>query len=156
MGLALTAGTPVLLVAGVLVAGWFTIWAIYAWEAHDATWIVAYGALTLLALVLPAALLVLHGRREAERGPLSPAARRATKALDWACGVFALLLGLLAAPFVVVSGYFAWMFGSDGVLGASVYFACVALALLGEPVVFLVHYDRWRTRNGLGNRHVSA
>lgn len=151
-----TAAGPLLLVAGLLLAGWFTIWAIYAWAARDAAWIASYAALTILALALPMAFLAAHDRWQRTHGRPAPVPGRATRALDLAGGLFATLFVLLALAFVLLSGYFAWMFGSDGLLAASAYFACVGLAMLGEPVVFLFFYGRWRTRNGLDNPQVSA
>jgi hypothetical protein len=141
--------TPLLLIAGLALAGWITTWAIYAWAARDAAWIASYSSATLLALALPVAFLVSYERWQLKQGLYDTASSKATKTLSWACGLLATLFGLLACPFILLSAYFAWMFWSDGLTAASVYFASVALAMLAEPVAFLFFYDRWQTRNGL-------
>lgn len=109
----------------------------------------SYGSATLLALALPVAFLVSYERWQVTHGLYDSPLSKATKNLNWACGLFATLFGLLACPFILLSAYFAWMFWSDGPSAASVYFAFVALAMLAEPVAFLIFYDRWQTRNGL-------
>lgn len=81
------------------------------------------------------------------RGPTSH-----TKTLNWACGLSATLLGVLAAPLSWLIGFVAWGFWSDGALAASIYFSIVALAILAVPVAFLLFYDRWQSRNGLQSR----
>ena len=143
------ATTPLLLVAGLALAGWLTIWAIYAWAARDGVWIMSYGAFTFLALALPVAFLASYDRWQVTRGLYDTARGKATKTLNWGCGLFATLLFIVASPFILLSAYFAFMFWSDGMPAASVYFAVVALAMLAEPVALLLYYDRWQTRNGL-------
>ena len=143
------ATAPLLPVAGLALAGWVTIWAIYAWAARDVVWIVSYGGATFLALALPVAFLAAYDRWQVRQGLYDTARGKSTKTLNWACGLFATLLFLLASPFVLVSAYFAWVLGNDGLPVASVYFAVVALAMFAQPVAFLFYYDRWQTRNGL-------
>lgn len=136
-------------VLGLATSGWMTVWAGYAWAARDVAWLLSYGTATFLALALPVAFLGLYGRWQVRRGLYDTSPRGVTRALNWSCGLFATLLGLLAVPFIVLSAYFAWAFWTDGRAVASVYFAAVALADLAVPVAFLLAYDRWQTRNGL-------
>jgi hypothetical protein len=145
---------PLVFLAGVALAGWITVWAIFAWAAHDTAWIVACAGATLLTLALPVAFLLCYERWQVERGLYGSSPSTAVRTLNGACGLFAALLFLVASPVVLTSAYFAWTAWRDGLPVASGYFACVALATFAEPVAFLVLYDRWQTRNGL--QHSSA
>lgn len=140
--------TPALLAAGFALAAGLTVGATYAWAAQDVAWIVSYGTATLLALVLPLAILVLHERRQVERGDISGPAGASTTPI-WAWELFATLPGLLACPFILLAAWCAWMFWIDGLPAASVYFAFIALAAIADAVAFLVLHERWRTKNGL-------
>jgi hypothetical protein len=145
-----------LFVAGLVAAGWVTLWAVFAWAAGDPLRIVACGAATLSALALPVVFALLLERRQPGRGPDAPSPGAATRTLNRACGLFAALLFLLASPLVLWSGYVAVMSWSDGLPAASAYFAAVALATFAEPVAFLLLYDRWQTRSGLQRPRTAA
>lgn len=93
--------------------------------------------------------LGFYERWQVTHGLHGIASSKGGKTLNWACGLFAALLGLVACPFVLVCAYFAWGFWGDGLPAASVYFALVAGAMLAELVAFLLYYDRWQTRNSL-------
>ena len=123
--------TPALLAAGFALAAGLTVGATYAWAAQDVAWIVSYGTATLLALVLPLAILVLHERRQVERGDISGPAGASTTPI-WAWELFATLPGLLACPFILLAAWCAWMFWIDGLPAASVYFAFIALAAIAD------------------------
>ena len=144
-----SATAPALLVAGLVLAGWITTWSAYAWAAHDGGWLLTYGSATFLALALPVTFLGFFERWQVKHGLDGSSSSNGAKALNWACGLFATLLGLVACPFVLVCAYFTWGFWSDGMPAASVYFAVVAVAMLAELVGFLRYYDRWQTRSGL-------
>jgi hypothetical protein len=143
---------PPTFLVGVALAGWFTSWAPYAWAAREGAWLLSIGSATCLALAVPLAFMALFERWQLSRRLYVSAPNVTTKTVDLACGLFAALLGLLILPLVLFSAYFAWVFWSDGVPGAAVYFAVVALAFLAQPAVFYHYYDRWQTRNHLQQR----
>ena len=156
MNCVLGATTPLLFTAGLALAGWISIWAIYAWAARDGSWVATYGVVTMVALALPVAFVGWYERWQVTHGFHNAAPDRRTKQLNWACGLFATVLGLLALPFIVLCALFAWGFWSDDARAASVYFALVALAMLAAPVAFMHYYDRWQKRNGLHNGKLDA
>ena len=143
------ATTPLLFTAGMALAGWLSIWAIYAWAARDELWIFTFGSVTLLALALPVAFVGCYERWQVRHGLYDAVPGTGTKTLGSTCGLFAALLGLSAFASSLLFAYLAWASWTAGVLAASVYFTIAVLAMLAEPAAFLHYYDRWRTRNGL-------
>ena len=138
-----------LFVAGWALAAWLSIWAVYAWGARDESWLLTYGGVTVLALALPVAYVVGLERWQLRQGLHVDVPTAGLRIVSAACGSLAALLCLVALPAGALSGYLAWMFWTDGMLAASVYFVVVGLALLLEPVALLVHYDRWQAAHGL-------
>ena len=145
----LAAATPLVLTAGLVLAGWLSIWAIYAWVARDGLWIVTYGSVTLLALGLPVVFVGWYDRWQVRHDVHAEAPDAGTRTSSWACGLFATLLTLAGLPLVALCAYLAWGSWHDGAPAASLYFGVVALATLAQPVGFLHYYDRWRARNGI-------
>lgn len=138
-----------LMLAGLGVAGWILLWSLYAWEGPERVWLLTWSSLALLALALPVAFLGWYERWQVDHDLYRSRPGNAAKTLNWACGGVATLLGVVAAVLALSFVWVAWMFWSDGVPAASIYFAVFALAMLVEPVAFLFFYDRWQVRNGL-------
>jgi hypothetical protein len=137
------------LVGGWLVAAFLSVWAFYAWGARDWSSVVGIGSVTFLALAAPLILVGGYERWQTEHGVYDAVPGKATKALDGACGVFTGFFILVVIASVLLLAFFAWVFWSDGVPAASLYFAVVALTMLSGPVAFATHWERWRISNGL-------
>lgn len=149
---AFAAATAPLLLAGLAVAGWIFLWALYSWEGPDRLWLLIWSSVALLALALPVAYLGWYERWQVRNGLSGARPGTAVKAVNWACGGVATLLAVVGAALALLFAWMAWMFWSDDVRAASLYFAVVALAMVAVPVAFLVFYDRWQGRNGLRSR----
>lgn len=142
--------TPLLFAAGLGLAGFTSILALYAAGARDGSWLLGYGVATILALALPVALAACHERWQVRHGLHRAVPDTTTKALNVACGVFGFLLLLSAIPVFLLYAWFGWVFWQDSMPMSTLYFAVVGAAVLAEPVMYLLFHDRWGRRNGLG------
>lgn len=141
--------TPALFIAPLPFVLLMVVWSWMAWTAHDLFWAASFAAAALLLIGLPVAFLRVYERWQTSHGAHAAAPTTGTKAVNWACGLFAALLGFAVLPvavWVLSLGYGSLKMGD---LVPAAFFAVTVLLLFGPPVAFLRWYDRWQTRNGL-------
>ena len=142
--------TPALFIAPLPFVLLMAVWSWMAWTAQDLFWAASFAAVALLLIGLPVAFLRLYERWQASHGlPAAAAPTTGTKALSWACGLFAALLGFAVLPVAVLVLYLGYGSLKMGDPVPAAFFAVTVLLLFGSPVAFLRFYDRWQTRNGL-------
>ncbi|MGA8045821.1 MAG: hypothetical protein WCA30_06085 [Dermatophilaceae bacterium] len=142
---AMAATTPVVFVAALALVAWALVGSLYAWTGPQESWILTFTAVMVGAITIPVVFMARYERFQVRHGRGGRAGRFA-RIEEAACGLFAMLLGLLAVPALLFAAYLAVASGVDGDVAASAYFALACLAVLAVPTTFLHYFVRWRAR----------